>query len=123
MRVYARRLGDRAEFEPRYYGAWARVNARELEALMDSEWGDQFGGDLTKVVSAFTDVSKDEPHHMLKVSKEVREALDRIEEKRDEIIAAEEARLKKLKSLSHASCENLVGDIEKNFGGDREEEC
>ena len=123
MRAYSRLLGDRAEVEPRYYGAWARVNARELEALMDSEWGDQFGGDLVMVVSAFADVAKNEPEHMLKVSKKVHEALDRIEEKRHEIIAAEEARLKKLRSLSHASCENLVGDIEKNFGGDREEAC
>lgn len=110
-------LGDKAYKDPRYYGAWARRQGRELEALMDGEFGAEFGMDLVKTVSAFTDVAKNEPGLMLDRAEETKAALERIEERRRAIIKAFEERLDGLRQFSYWGCRNMVTDIEENFGG------
>lgn len=117
MEAINRVMGDKAYKEPRYYGAWARRQKVELEALMDSEFGPMFGADLPFVVGAFTDVAKNEPEHMLERAEKVKAALGRIEEKRKELIEDFRRRLAVVDGMSYWGCHNMVTDIEENFGG------
>lgn len=118
MEAYSRVMGDKAHKEPRYYGAWARRQKVELEALMDSEFGVQFGVDLPFVVGAFTDVAKNEPEHMLERAEKVKAALGRIEAKRRELIEEFRRRTAVVEGMSYWGCRNMVTDIEENFGGE-----
>lgn len=121
MQAYTRILGDRADKEPRYFGAWARESARELEALLDSEFGPEFGKDLIAVVSAFAVVAKNEPDYMVSRGKAIVKALERIEKRRREILAAQQARLASLKEFAYWSYRNMVTDIVAAVGGGGEE--
>ena len=85
--------------------------------MMDGEFGAEFGADLPFVVGAFTEVAKDEPKLILERGVEkVVKALERVEKKREEILAREEQRLAAVKGLSYWGCRNMVTDIDDHFG-------
>jgi len=120
MEAYMRVRGDKAQKEPCYYGAWARRVGRELEQLMDSEFGPDFGPELPRAVAAFTDVAKNEPEQMLPHAAEIKAILDRIEKRRAEMVRDFERRLTVLRDFPYWSCRNLVSDIEENILGESE---
>lgn len=109
-------LGAEALENPRYYGAWARRVGRELEALMDGEFGPGFGPDLVVLVSALTEVAKNEPALALSRREELAAALDRAEERRDALAEELRRRLRVLEDAPLKALRIMVDDIERNFG-------
>jgi hypothetical protein len=115
-----RTMGDRAETDPRYYGAWARQQLKELRGLADSEFADDFGRDLVLTIEAFEEVAKDEVEPMLPKVKKLVAAIDRIEKKRESIKKAFAKRLAPLDGFSFWGCKNMVTDIDEKFGSGEE---
>jgi hypothetical protein len=109
-------LGDRAEMDPRLYGAWAREQLEDLRALADSEFADDFGRDLVLTIKAFEDVAKDDVESMLPKVRDVVRALDRIEKKRERIKEAFAKRIAPLDHFGFWGCKNMVTDIGEKFG-------
>lgn len=117
MEALHRTLGDQAEQDPRLYGARAREQKVQLEALMMSEFGSHFGADLPFVVGVFAEVAKDAPKRVLeRDALKVVRALERIQEKREELLEDFQERAEVLDRFSYWGCRNMVTDIQDHFG-------